>query len=75
MILLIEANSTVLMFYLKNDKHTVVVNERVEDGEDLAVVWDQRFAHHISTNHQVLHHFKRRAHNLLVSSVQRIYVV
>ena len=57
----------------KNDKHTIVVDERVEYGEDLAVVWDERLANHISTNHQVLHHFQRRAHDLLVSSVQRIY--
>lgn len=51
------------------DKLTVVGAERIEDRENLAVVWNERFAHHVGTNHQVLQYFERRAHNLLVSSV------
>ena len=67
-----NAKVPILFKLLKTHKHTIIVDERVEDWEDLAVIRDERLTHHICTNHQVLHYFKRRAHDLLVSSVQRI---
>lgn len=51
-------------------RRTIVGAKEVEDGEDLAVVRDQRLANHVGRLHQLLQHFQHRAHDLGRARVQ-----
>jgi len=50
----------------------VLVLEDVHDGEDLAVVWDERLAHEVGGDHQVLQDLEGGAQHLVVPHAQRV---
>jgi len=50
----------------------VLVLEDVHDGEDLAVVWDERLAHQVGGHHQVLQDLERGAQHLVVPHAQGV---
>ena len=51
-----------------------MINENIEDGQDLSVVRNQRLSNHVRTNYQVLQNFQRGAHDLLIPSIEGIYI-
>jgi hypothetical protein len=54
---------------------TIHVLKDVQDWQDLTVVGQQSFAHHLRRHNQMLENLERHTDDLSVSEVQGIYVV